>query len=200
MARILQLKVILDNTKPPVWRRIHVASTLTFYDLHCIIQKIMPWDDCHLHTFAIDRETNIENCDLTSIAQLQDIHGSNVLLDHKIKLLRYLLYEKQKIQYTYDFGDSWDHTIMVEKIIETKDAFEPALCLTGKRNAPLEDCGGIPGYYQCLEYLKNPDSVDECYSDFLEDAYWDPEHFDLDHVNTALKNLFKKADKRKDMF
>ena len=114
-----------------------------------------------------------------------------VLLDHKVKLYNFLKQEKQKIQYTYDFGDSWDHTIIVEKIIETKETFSPALCLTGKRNAPLEDCGGIPGYYQCLEYLKNPDSVDEYYSDFLEDMDWDPEYFNLEEVNLSLKKLFK---------
>lgn len=194
MARILQLKVTLDNTKPPIWRRIHVASTLTFYDLHRIIQEIMPWYDDHLHTFTIDQNTSIENCDMTTIAELKAMHGPNVLLDHEVKLSTFLKYENQKIQYTYDFGDSWDHTIMVEEIIETKDAFDPAVCLTGKRNAPLEDCGGIPGYYECLAYLKNPESVDEFYSDFLEDTLWDPEYFEIDKVNTALKKSFQKKE------
>ena len=199
MAHIFQLKVTLDGTKPPVWRRMQIASTLTFYDLHTIIQEIMPWDNYHLHMFTIDWNTHIESCDMTSVAELQDMHGPDVLLDHKIKLSTFLKYEKQKIQYTYDFGDSWDHTIMVEKIIETKDAFEPAVCLTGKRNAPLEDCGGIPGYYECLECIKNPKNVDEYYSEFLEDTDWEPEHFDLDQVNTALKKLFTKEGKQKDI-
>ena len=72
MARILQLKIALDDSKPPVWRRVQVAGSLTFYDLHRIIQEIMPWDDYHLHMFTIDRNTTIESCDKTDIAELKD--------------------------------------------------------------------------------------------------------------------------------
>ena len=120
MARILQLKIALDYSKPPVWRRVQVVSSLTFYDLHRIIQEIMPWEDCHLHMFTIDRNTTIESSDKTDVEELKNTYGHSVLLDHKVKLYNFLKQEKQKIRYTYDFGDSWDHTIIVEKIIEKK--------------------------------------------------------------------------------
>lgn len=187
MENILQLKIVLDDSKPPIWRRVNVLSSLTFYDLHIIIQKIMPWDDDHLHSFMIDCNTFIEN---DYKADLED--SSDVLLDYKVRLHRFLKKEKQMIKYSYDFGDSWEHTIIVEKIIKADGNFVPAVCLDGKRNAPIEDCGGIPGYYCCLEYLKNsknPNVSD--YGEWLEDMNWDPEYFELENVNANLKRMFK---------
>lgn len=105
----------------------------------------------------------------------------------KIKLSDLLSKEKDKIIYEYDFGDGWEHDIVLEKIeTNVKDKYIPT-CLAGKNNCPPEDCGGIWGYLDMLEILKHPDH--EEYEDYIEwlDEEFDPKHFDKAEINKMLK-------------
>lgn len=58
--------------------------------------------------------------------------------------------------YLYDFGDSWEHEILVEKIEQGAAGMEHPECLTGKRACPIEDCGGIHGYQRMVDILADP--------------------------------------------
>jgi hypothetical protein len=83
--------------------------------------------------------------------------------------------------YEYDFGDSWDHAVLLEKILPTEASVTYPRCIAGKRACPPEDSGGIGGYEEKLEILNHPrrkyyKEVRNWMGDF------DPEHFDLKEI------------------
>ena len=97
--------------------------------------------------------------------------------------------EKEKIVYEYDFGDSWKHDVILEKILSDDKKLKSSVCLEGKMACPPEDCGGIWGYSDMLEILKHQDHED--YENIMEwlGGEFDPEHFDKDSVNKILKRF-----------
>ena len=175
---ILQLKITLKHIRPPVWRRIQVSNQLTLDKLHRILQMVMGWTGSHLHQFASGGmmyslpEFELEMCENSK----------------KVKLHEVLRNERAKLIYEYDFGDGWEHEILVEKILPPEKGKGYPICLTGKRACPPEDCGGPWGYEELLKIIRNPDH-DE-YEERIEwlDEDFDPEAFDIDEVNLMLKS------------
>jgi len=189
MARTFQLKISLNHSKPPIWRRILVGEYSTFYDLHLIIQYAMGWDDAHLWEFNVDGDTLSEK--FTDEEDDDNFFGidENKSLDPADTLLSDLITKvKEKFKYLYDFGDSWEHTITVEKIIEETGEQQLPYCLTGKYNCPPEDCGGIWGYYELMEILANPKHKEyKSMREWVGD--YDADEFDLDLINKKLSML-----------
>jgi hypothetical protein len=180
MPDVYQLKVTLMDSKPPIWRRIQVSSDITLYTLHQIIQEAMGWTDSHLHQFIIGGKYYGEpNPD----------YGFEMADESRVKLNRVVKGEKAKFRYEYDFGDNWQHQIVVEKILTPEAGVHYPRCLTGKRNCPPEDCGGVWGYADFLEAIQNPEHPE--HDELLEwvGGEFDPEAFDLDEVNQALKHI-----------
>ena len=177
---IVQLKVTLKNSKPPIWRRILIEKDMTFEDLHYIIQDVMGWENCHLYEFR-DRNIVIGEEDFED-----DIFGKKIMDSASIPLGDFFTMLKQKITYTYDFGDSWDHEILVEKFLEEEKEIDYPTCIKGKNNCPPEDCGGVWGFYSLLETIqdKNHPEREEMLEWIGED--YDPEHFDLEEINERL--------------
>jgi hypothetical protein len=133
----------------------------------------MGWKNCHLHQFIKGREIYSEPSD-------------DIFYDYtayrKVKLKEVLKKPKDKIVYEYDFGDGWEHSVILEKIIEDKIVKHP-ICTGGKRNCPPEDCGGIPGYENLLEAISDPNHEEhEELIDWLGDDF-DPDYFNVDEVN-----------------
>lgn len=122
------LKVTLDYTKPPVWRRIVVPDNFTLQLLHRTIQVAMGWGNDHLHGFS-DRKVGRFYKETTIISKV-----------FKAQL-------KKKVTYEYDFGDSWRHTILLEKVNPYNPSKSYPQCIGGRRACPPEDCGGVPGYH-----------------------------------------------------
>jgi hypothetical protein len=145
---ILQLKITLKGiTKPPVWRRVQVRADSTFAALHLIIQAAFGWTDTHLHTFEYDGEQ----------IGVPDPGWDNDCADEaETTLDEVLLGPKDRVRYTYDFGDSWEHDIVLEKVLEPDASDGRPVLLTGKGACPPEDCGGTWGYAE----LKDTGSVD----------------------------------------
>jgi hypothetical protein len=176
---IYQLKVSLKYIRPPIWRRFLVPNNITFYNLHCILQIIMGWDDYHLFEFSAPRNIHI------GIRDPDDLYEC---LDAQTKRLNeYLGREGDKILYTYDFGDNWEHEMKLEKILHVDQKMGHPLCIKGKRACPPEDCGGVGGYEDLLEIIKNPEH--EEYEEMMEwlEGEFDPEEFDIDFINEELK-------------
>lgn len=179
LRSIYQLKVTLSDIRPPIWRRFLIASTDNLTDLHLAMQIVMGWTNSHLHEFAKGRERyGVPDEDFPS-----DTHNES-----KFRINQVLKQEKDKIRYTYDFGDSWDHEIVLEKILPFEMGIKLPTCLKGSRACPPEDVGGPPGYEIFLEALADPDHPEhagilEWFSEPL-----DPEHFDLMKVNHLLHN------------
>ena len=174
--QIYQIKVVLLDTEPKIWRKLLVNSDTLLVDLHRIIQTAMGWTNSHLHLFNdginqyAPKEFLVDGCKNSRTVKLSTI----------------LKKEKSKILYEYDFGDGWIHNIELEKII-TEDAGQIPRCISGKRSCPPEDCGGTYGYSDLLETISNPKN--EGYEEIMEwlDEDFDPDYFDIDDINYSLK-------------
>ena len=143
----------------------------------------MGWQDYHLHRFEIEGDS------YSVISREADMLGDDFIDEKKVRLNRVIPGEKFKFAYEYDFGDSWYHTILVEKIFRPLDELKAPVCLKGKRSAPPEDCGGTGGYCHVLKAFRNPKHPDhEDMLNWLEEGY-DPEHFDADAVNERLMKI-----------
>lgn len=188
-----QIKVLLEGSKPPIWRRLEVDSRMTLDALHVAIQSSMGWDDLHLHQF-IDREDNIFRLQDEDDDFVGDI-GMSSIDECQILLVDLLKQEKDWIHYEYDFGDGWSHKITLEKILPFKEQQPAAICAKGRRACPPEDCGGIWQYHQLVELMANPQSDPEEYEDIKEwlGGNLTPEEFDIDAVNDELHELFDGA-------
>ena len=183
MKRYYQLKISLIDSKPTIYRRILINPELKLLKLHDVIQIVMGWTNSHLHQFIINNEYYAE-------PNPDDYYE---IINYKnIKIIDILNDIKDKIKYEYDFGDSWLHTISLEKKIESEEKFN-VKCIEGKYNCPPEDCGGIGGYYDLLEIINDPKN--EEYESMLEwlGNDFDPKYFDLVKVNEELEYLNKRV-------
>ena len=178
---VYQLKIALKGSKPPIWRRLLVKNSISLSKLHVIIQISMGWYDCHLHMFNIYGE-NYGRPD-------PDWDFEETLDESKFKLNRFNFKEKDTFTYEYDFGDSWEHVITVEKILPSDSKISYPVCVKGKNACPPEDCGGLWGYYNMLEAVQNKKHPE--HKSFLEwiGEEFNPEAFDIDSVNEGLGNL-----------
>lgn len=177
-----QIQIALKGFKPKIWRRLLIQSDLLLADFHKIIQTSMGWTNSHLHQF-------IKNQTFYTERMPGDVTWDEMdNVDYKkMKISDLLKKEKEKIVYEYDFGDSWEHDVLLEKILSVDEKLKYPVCLTGKMNCPPEDCGGIWGYSNMLEILKQPDH--EEYDSYIEwlGGVFHPERFDKDEVNEMLR-------------
>ncbi|MCL6478954.1 MAG: plasmid pRiA4b ORF-3 family protein [Peptococcaceae bacterium] len=173
------MKVTLRDCTPPIWRRFQVPGSINLYKLHRVLQVVMGWENYHLYQFII-KNTYYGDPDPDPEHGLKNAR--------KTRLDQVVTRAKTSFTYEYDFGDGWNHSIQVEKILPAKEKIKP-LCLAGERACPPEDCGGPWGYENLLEILSNPehDEYDETLAWVRED--FDPEFFDLDELNKELKKL-----------
>lgn len=178
--QIYQLKITLKGAKPPIWRRVLLPSDLSLDVLHEVIQIAMGWTNSHLHQFvAAGRFYGVPD----------DEFGFEVQDEAGVRLGDVLHKEQEAMVYEYDFGDGWEHQILLEKLLPFDDAQALPICVKGKRACPPEDCGGIFGYADLLRTLADP--TDPEHQEMLE---WlggplDPEAFDIDDTNQALTAL-----------
>jgi hypothetical protein len=154
--KVYQLKVMLKNTKPPIWRRIQVPKDYTFWDLHVAIQDAMGWTDMHLHEFEVYnyRKRCIE---FIGIPDEEFQSSKNTLPGWKVPLTRYFSSTNRRASYIYDFGDAWEHSIIMEKPIPCENGQVYPRCIAGRRRCPPEDCGGPWGYKELLEIIAKPE-------------------------------------------
>ena len=177
---IYQLKVTLKRLRPPIWRRIQVSGDTNLGQLHQILQIVMGWENYHLHQFTIGA---------TDYGQPHSEDDFELKDETNVECKQLLRREKFKFFYIYDFGDNWEHEILVEKILAPDPQVQYPVCLKGKRACPPEDCGGAWGYAQLLEKLEQPETPEyEEMEDWLGQPI-DPESFDLNEVNQQLSYL-----------
>ncbi|MEW6087250.1 MAG: plasmid pRiA4b ORF-3 family protein [bacterium] len=181
MANIYQLKITLNDSNPPIWRRILIKSDILLPDLHKIIQTVMGWTNSHLHEFDI-------NGRIYGLPENDEFEDENRITDYSsVKLDSLITRENEQFIYDYDFGDFWRHTILLEKILPVEKKVYYPKCIDGMGHCPPDDCGGIHRYAEILEIIKNPgnDEYEEM-MEWLGDEF-DPEYFNLDEINKLLK-------------
>lgn len=177
---VLQLKISLRRVAdPPVWRRVLVPASITLDRLHDVIQAAMGWHDSHLHAFTAGRvEYGVPDPEL------------NLRDERKARLIGLAAKPGARLGYTYDFGDDWEHEILVEKVLSAQAGARYPVCTGGTGRRPPEDCGGVWGYASLRETLADPGHPEhEAMLDWLGiDAagQFDPAAFDVDEVNAAL--------------
>lgn len=186
MDTILQLKISLRGTKPPIWRRVLVEKTITFEALHEIIQAVMGWTNSHLHEFTVQGLRIGQPLDEFDRAGGPAEFGEELIDEATVTLERVLTNSNQKFDYTYDFGDSWEHIVVVEKRLPADAALTYPVCTGGKLNCPPEDSGGLPGFYEMLRILNDKRHPErEEMLDWLGGPY-DAQAFDQPEVNQQL--------------
>ena len=178
---IYQLKITLLDAKPPIWRRVLVPGSFNLYKLNQVIQLAMGWTDSHLHQFYIDGEFYGLPDEELDDGEWED--------ERKFKLEQIAPEVKSKFVYEYDFGDSWRHEILVEKIISPVPGEKYPQCIKGKRACPPEDVGGVWGYADFLAALQDEEHEEhDSYLEWVGDEF-DPEAMDLGEINQALEHV-----------
>jgi len=152
---VLQFKITLQGIEPPVWRRIQISDLCNFWDLHVAIQDSMGWLDCHLHQFEMNHSIAKGKEYLGIPDEDWSVGDIETLAGWEYQVRDYLVINKQ-FTYEYDFGDGWIHLIEYEGEQKKQPGEKYPLCLDGKRACPPEDVGGIPGYEEFVEAIKNP--------------------------------------------
>ena len=173
---VYQLKVTLEGSKPTIWRRLLVPGVLTLGDLHYVLQIAIGWTDSHLHQFRVG-ETNYGP---------PDADMDWMLDEEEITLDKLIPAEKFKFRYEYDFGDSWSHLILVEKILPAEPGRAYPSCIKGKMACPPEDCGGIWGYADFVDAIGDPNHPEHKNIKEWYEGDFDPEAFDIDEINAML--------------
>lgn len=193
-AEVLRLRVDLQHIEPPIWRLIEVPSTYTFWDLHVALQDAMGWLDCHLHAFRV-RDPESGEIEEIGIPTGDAFAGEpQPLAGWEMDVREYLTEPGATAWYEYDFGDGWEHKVVLEEIAQRAKGVRYPRCLEGARACPPEDCGGPPGYEDVVAILADP-----AHEEYEETREWlggdyDPEAFDPRAVRFSNpKQRWKKA-------
>jgi hypothetical protein len=184
-VQIYQLKMTLHGSHPPIWRRIQVKPDITLAQLHRILQAVMGWTNTHLHRFFMrGSQYGIPDEGAMAMRKTKD--------EHQHRLRDIVSGQASRLTYEYDFGDLWQHEILLESILPSEAGVRYPVCLAGARACPPEDVGGIPGYEDFLEATRNPEHPE--HREYLEwiGGRFDPEAFDAAEVNRKLRRLTQR--------
>lgn len=197
----MQFKITLRDVKPVVWRRIQVPATYTFWDLHVAISDAMGWMDYHLHDFDLYRKgTPLKESLRVGIPDDEgwSIGDDRTIADWTVRLADWFPKQSKQVGYTYDFGDTWQHTVLFEKELPTVKGMTYPICLAGKNACPPEDCGGPWGYQDFKKVMSNsrhPEHQEkaEWYDDFnvagFNPEFFDPKAVEFESPRRRLKDM-----------
>jgi hypothetical protein len=179
------VKVTLLGTSPSVWRRILVPRNATLRNLHRTLQTVMGWTNSHLHQFVLPRQGFPG-----SISRV----GSKVANENRTKLGELIGTVGARLLYEYDFGDGWQHELLLEEVLLGDETFQQT-CVAGKRCCPPEDCGGPQGFAELVQALQDAnhprhEEICEWLGDFV------PESFSADEINRRLRGRKKLTKQR----
>lgn len=178
----VQLRISLTDHTPTIWRRLVVPGEIKLSKLHFIFQAAMGWEDYHLHLFRIRDKTYGVPDDEFEAEEYEDIDEETVIFSDVAEA-------PMRFSYQYDFGDNWEHEIVVEAIESVPSVLKFAACIDGQRACPPEDCGGIGGFEQFIEAVTDP-----THEEHVEYVQWvghpfDPEAFSVAATNAALQRV-----------
>lgn len=184
--KAFQLKILIKNSKPPIWRRVIVPTGITFSQLSMILNRVMGWDGYHLFEFEFC------HMELRVREGAYKCGGENEPYDYieaSETYIREYLEENEWFAYTYNLGDGWQHRVTIEKIIEDYEYNYPQV-IKHKGDCPLEDSGGIYGYYHKLDIIN--DKTHPGYEEVLKwmENQGYPNTYDRAAVNEKLKERF----------
>lgn len=183
---ILQLCVSLEEIEPRIWRRIQVPDSFTLRQLHRVIQVSMGWQDSHLHQFTLSGKR---------YGEPDPEDEENVIDERTVRLRDLPLSIGVSIGYEYDFGDNWQHRVVLEKTLAPDPKTIYPACVAGERSAPPEDVGGAGGYAEFLEAIADPNHEDHDANLEWAGGQFDPKAFSVAEVNRRLRRGLRRARK-----
>ena len=168
-----RLKVTLREVEPAIWRRIEVSSDMKLSALAGVLEGAMGWLGGHLHAFEIDGVSY-------GIPDGGGFGLRTTIDERKTKLGEVLPAVESAMRWDYDFGDGWEHDVVVEAIEPRQVGVASPVCREGNRACPPEDCGGPWSYCDLLDALADP--THERHEELSEWAPpgFDPEAFDVE--------------------
>jgi len=177
---LYQLRVALKGSEPPIWRRFQLKRETTLFKLHKVLQIVMGWQNYHLHEFRIGN---------LSFGEPAPEEGSDFIDERAIKLTQIAPDLPLKFEYIYDFGDGWQHEVIIEKGVDKQAGVRYPVCIEGSRACPPEDVGGIGGYASFLKAIQNRRHPE--HKQYLQwiGGRFDAGAFDLEAVNRKLSKL-----------
>lgn len=175
---VYQMKITLLDIKPAVWRRVLLPSNLTLPQFHHVLQTVMGWRNRHPHQFDDGRA-------------LYGVHDpqwrfDKVIDERGIPLTKLFDHGKKIVHYEYDFGDGWEHEILLERKFKPRDNTPLPYCLKGQGACPPEGCGGVWGYERLKEINADPAHEEHAQAQALLGAKFNPKRFDCAAVNESL--------------
>ena len=173
---VYAIKVTLLGISPPIWRRILVPRDITIRNLHKTLQTVMGWKNSHLHQFI---------CQPRRLSDPRSRVGNKVPNENRTRLGDLIGTVGARLFYEYDFGDGWQHELLLEEVLLGDESFQQ-MCVAGKRCCPPEDCGGPQGFAELLSALQDTshprhDELCEWLGEF------DPESFSAEEINRRLR-------------
>jgi hypothetical protein len=175
---LLQVRItLMDVDDPPVWRRVIIPAAYSLDRLHAVIQAAMGWQDCHLHAFRVGG---------VSYGPRDPDDELGYLDERKLRLGGLTA---DRICYEYDFGDGWEHELVIEERTTAADGALYPVCVAGEGACPPEDCGGSYGFAELKALLAGPPSTER--EEMLEWAggEYDPSRFDLATASAAVAGI-----------
>lgn len=176
---VLQLRVTLQHVLPPISRRLLVPGSVRLDKLHSMFQAAMGWEDYHLHSFRIGN---------SRYGMPFDDYPDDEL-DETAVTAAAAVAETPRFIYEYDFGDRWDHEVVVESNCRLPVGLKFAVCVDGQNACPPEDVGGPPGYASFLEALNDPNDEEHEHMRQWVGRPFDPNDFDLALTNARLQRV-----------
>lgn len=175
---IARIKVSLRHIRPSIWRRIEIRADAKLIELHRLLQVAMGWTDSHLHQFE---QHGIY------YGQSDPEFGLRRVSERRALVQDLLREPKDRLRYDYDFGDSWEHDVVLEAFTDAEPGVRYPRVVGGKRACPPEDVGGVPGYADFLEAIADPAHPE--HAEWVEwvGARFDPEDFDVEAANGGLR-------------
>ncbi len=186
--RGFRVRLDLHGAKPPVWRRLELPGDLSLPRVHDVIQAAMGWTNSHLHRFRTDSDHRSPSF----VTGFDVEEGEDGTLEDDVRLDQLLAQKGDELWYEYDFGDGWDHKLVVEEVLD--EAPQTARCTDGRMACPPEDCGGIGGYEELAAWVRSGYDDAQLPGVFDDAAHahdwlpvdWHPDHFDVEETNADL--------------
>jgi hypothetical protein len=193
-SKVVQFKIELLGVDPPIWRRILVPDSYTFWDLHVAIQDAMGWRDYHLHAFRL-----IGSEDVIGIPDPEGYDPLETKPGWKSRIIEYFSDRIPLAVYEYDFGSSWIHEVRFEGFRDADPERTYPICIGGERRRPPEDCGGVRAYHDLLKTLSNPsdpehDSMLEWVGGSFDPEEFNPEEITFDNPVERWRKAIKESD------
>ena len=176
---VFRFKVTVLEVEPTIWRRFEVPATYNFWDLHVAIQDVMGWQDYHLHEFRLQgSEKGVPV--LVGLPDDESDAGRQTLPGWQTAVREFISQRGQVVRYEYDFGDGWEHEVVLEEVLFAEEGIAYPRCVAGERACPPEDCGGPSGYAEFLAAIRDPGHAR--HADLIE---WIGEAFDAEEFDPS---------------